>query len=791
MSGPTDGLAAPGSSSYNSATMSVGDGTWNSKTNTFLLPNLQGLNFATMQYNGMGNRFSSMPEYHNLIRAHGAIAALVFLFIVPFAIMFNRFYGRQPWFALKVHIWCQILTILLTTVVFILGNIAVGPARALTNPHHAVGLAIYVLVIFQFFSGWLTHRGEKKRRKSYAPVKAVVHMWFGRLTALLGLAQVPLGLTLYGSPSYLFVLYSLVTAALILIYFILSYVQEKNRGMDYESELSNGQEAKTSGRFGRYATAAAAGVGISALTNRLRHRRDVASRVSESTVSEEKYSQYGHRRQDEQQGFTKKNILGFGALAGVFYWIGGKFGKRGNKQDREERIAASPSVLDSAEAAEEGRYGASPGPSPAPHHALNPNPTRLRRTESNMSESSFASEGAPPRRTGGNGLRNTVVGIGSFAFARKFFKNRRARKEDQRIGELRQQELEDERIQRANSRKYTGDGPRRPVGQSVTSTDLTPIGPPMAAGALGNTPTVRPVLPSGGVEDPFISTLAPPPPPHSVGISTQSWESVDGHQHLVQGAPVVAGYPHQNQGAGIAAGAVVGAVAGLVAGQAMTERDRNRSTSQRRTSGGTVNSQPVSVKLNYHNDGRHVTLRRLTEEEAAAERARHSRNRSRRRRTDSASSLSGTEALSRQSDRYRRTPTENLRPPQPPFLQGNNNNNSNPINNNQIPPVLAHNPMNNQYPPVMPMPNIQYTPPPQPQQPSNIPLSFPPPPPIPYTEPRPTPPQLQSSVGSPVTFDGSLTGGSTVYDDNRRRRRAERAAASRERAAMANRAEYT
>ena len=33
--------------------MHVGDGTWDSQRNTFLLPNLQGLNFDTMRYNGM------------------------------------------------------------------------------------------------------------------------------------------------------------------------------------------------------------------------------------------------------------------------------------------------------------------------------------------------------------------------------------------------------------------------------------------------------------------------------------------------------------------------------------------------------------------------------------------------------------------------------------------------------------------------------------------------------------------------------------------------------------------
>ena len=744
MADSTAGLAPPGSSSYNSATMSVGDGTWDSKTNTFLLPNLEGLNFATMQYNGMGNRFSTMQGYHSLIRAHGVIAAIVFLFLVPFAIMFNRFYGREPWFALKVHIWCQILTLLLTTVVFILGNIAVGPSRALTNPHHGVGLAIYVLVLFQFISGWYTHKREKNRKKSYAPVKAVVHMWLGRVTALLGLAQVPLGLTLYGSPSYLFVLYSLVTAVLIVTYFVLSYIQERNRGLDYESELSYEEEARKTGRWGKYATAAAAGVGISALANRLRHRRGAASRHGGSSVSDEKFSQYGHR-QDTQQGFSKKSILGIGALGATSYWLGGIFGKRRNKKEREDMTEYSGTNSDSMEAAEEGRHGASPGPSPAPHHALNPGSFGHRRQDSAMSEESWESDGTPSRRGAGHGLRNAAIGIGSFAFARNYFKKRKERKENARIEELRQQELEDERIQRANSRKYTGDGAPRASAPSVVSTNLAPIaGPTTAAGALAGPPPIRHVTDTGPEDDPFVSTvpLPPPPPPHSVGMSSHSYESM-GTQRP----------PHQGHGEAIAAGAG-GAAMGMAAAHAMNHR--NRSSSRRRESGGTMNSPPVSVKLNMHSDGRHVTLRRLTEEEAAAERARHSRNRSRRRRAESTSSLSGNEAAY-PTERYRRTPNE-MRQQQENITQNN-------------PTGLG---------------GVQYAP-----TASGVPMPIPPPPPIPYTSPRPTPPHGQSSIGSRATFDESVTGGSTNYDDNRRRRRAERAAASKEKAAKANRAEFS
>lgn len=52
----TPALAPAGSSQYTSDTMFVGDGTWDTERNTFLLPNLVGLNFKTMRYNG---RFQS------------------------------------------------------------------------------------------------------------------------------------------------------------------------------------------------------------------------------------------------------------------------------------------------------------------------------------------------------------------------------------------------------------------------------------------------------------------------------------------------------------------------------------------------------------------------------------------------------------------------------------------------------------------------------------------------------------------------------------------------------------
>jgi hypothetical protein len=47
-----DELSPPGSSTYDSNTLVVGDGTWDFTMNTFLLPNLQPVDFETMRYNG-------------------------------------------------------------------------------------------------------------------------------------------------------------------------------------------------------------------------------------------------------------------------------------------------------------------------------------------------------------------------------------------------------------------------------------------------------------------------------------------------------------------------------------------------------------------------------------------------------------------------------------------------------------------------------------------------------------------------------------------------------------------
>jgi hypothetical protein len=123
----------------------------------------------------MGNRFKDMPEYHTLIVVHGVIGTIVFLGLVPISILIIRYYSRwNPFMAFKLHAWFQVMTLLLSTVVFVTGWFAVGPARSLTNPHHGIGLAIYVMVIFQVLWGWMLHKIESKRQRYHVPLKLVV-----------------------------------------------------------------------------------------------------------------------------------------------------------------------------------------------------------------------------------------------------------------------------------------------------------------------------------------------------------------------------------------------------------------------------------------------------------------------------------------------------------------------------------------------------------------------------------------------------------------------------------------
>lgn len=315
---------------------------------------------------GMGNRFSTLPQYHTLIKAHGILGAIVFLFIVPAAVFYARFYTRRPGYAIRYHAYLQILAVLLTIVLFTLGWFAVGPERSLTNPHHAIGVTILTLILVQIFGGWIIKniKGRSLRVK--------LHQWFGRTIALLGIAQVPLGLALYGSPRYLFILYALWMAFLLFLYFIFDYrawdrPDYEIRDRDGRSEVTRTErtDRKSSGGARWLGPAAAAGGLWALMRGRKKERspsrersrsRSRASRVRsrsrgpevipsrresyierrESHIDEEKHAdRYSERPQKSSGGGFMDRFLGLGAGLGAGALIGRMAGRNNRKADEE------------------------------------------------------------------------------------------------------------------------------------------------------------------------------------------------------------------------------------------------------------------------------------------------------------------------------------------------------------------------------------------------------------------------------------------------------------------------
>ena len=749
---------------------------------------------ANESASGMGNRFFTMTGYHGLIKAHGILAAITFLGLIPAAIMLARFYGRSPFWALRLHIWFQILTFILTTVLFILGFFAVGPERRLSNPHHGIGVAIYVLIIVQFFGGWLIHRKEKGKRRLHIPLKLMLHQWFGRMIALLGIVQIPLGLTLYGSPQYLFILYTIAAFVLVVAYFILSWLHQRRLSRDYDTggsyhagqdEVIDERRDRRSSGLGKVAAAGLGAAGLAALWRRRssRNRRDdndvVGTESGTSYMTNEKYS-------DRSEHGWKSKLLTIGAVAASIAAVKALFGNR--RDDSSDTGPYRPPLggnqsVTTESYIEEGRpprpvtpTGASPG-YVRPSHPLAQSPMTPHHRHSHSSLSYSYTSGSPSRRDRRHTFRDAAATGGALFALRQMFKSRRQRKEDRR--------LEEERIHRANSQgQYTGDGflakrhRRDPLGSQI-STDFSEsviddrhqrpsgnaTGPILggvgaaSAAALADRSRIRPP----GTDPPVIagpsnmpSNIPPIPPIHRTDVDSSGSEvytTASGHQPHHR-------HHHRDEAAAEMAGA---------AGSRRRHSGRTQNTDS-------MESPPVSLKVKMHGDGRHVTLRRLTEEEAAAQREERRRakrasvpaaagiaNSGRRRRNSSFSSSSGGEGaggrMSSADRRWRRTEALERQQAEAMAAQA----------------AAA--------PPVAPPQMGAY------QQPSLTPQ--PPPPPSQYTttaDPRtgqqfnvPPPPPIPTGSGlgpaGSVTSPGTEASGATEYANNRRRRRAERAQA--------------
>ena len=804
-----------------------------------------------------------MDAYHSLIRAHGIIAAITFLGLVPVAIILARFYRRSSFWAMRLHIWTQIMVLILTTVLFILGFFAVGPERNLTNPHHSIGVAIYVLVIVQVLGGCLVHRRAKAKRPTKIPVKLILHHWLGRTIALLGVVQIALGLTLYGSPKELFIVYALGVFGLLVTYFVLSVRHQRRQHYDFDGTSSyfsgedSGLDGSMNHRKSKLGKLAAGGLGAAGLAALMKgrssqHRRensDMGTNSATSYLTDEKYS-------DTSNKGWKDKLLTVGAVAGGIAAVKALFGGRPEKSSdmRPYRppLGGNTSVTTDSYLEQGGRParpvtppGASPGHA-RPSHPLAQPPMTPHHHHSNSSLTYSYTSGSPSRQDRRHTFRNAAATGGTLFAVRQLFKRRGQRKENRHYGDTPPHKVKQDpftgegfspvpdrspnRIpSRASSDFSSSLAPsdarrpsgRRPHRHSYTgpSSDVVGagVGAPgligaTAAATVGDRDHPRPAS-TGHYTEAGPSTTSemeqPPVPPEHRPDADYSSPS-DNHTNA-SGPPHHRHHRHQRQHHNQTDGPSTG-----------------RPSSPRRRSSRTQNtdsmeSPPVSLKVKMHNDGRHVTLRRLTEEEASRQRRANRRakratvpngsadsdsaaglenNRRRRRRNSSFSSASGaegppkgrrssaaavadrqwrrTEALERRQAEEAAAVSPSPADAQPPP----------PLQPSQATPSQSYPPLPQQlyYPPPT---QSQHPPPFHPQAPPMVDPrtgqppnnytdypNYPPPPPIPSSNtPGPNAnASAPSGIGS-ITSPGTEATASTEYANNRRRRRAERAQA--------------
>ena len=518
-------------------------------------------------------------------------------------------------------------------------------------------------------------------------------------------------------------------------------------------------------------------------------------RHSSSYVEDEKFSDYS--REYGGDGVWEDRLLRIAALIGAAGLVTRFFDWR--YKDRDDDVEEYGPGLGGAAAVNEGRHGDGRLPPSGPiapispnhllpenRHPLNqsfpngphpldetipygqrpPNQTFTmgqrshNRRSSEETHSSYESASGEPRRR--HGLRDGIATLGVLGLARNIF-NRRKRNQDQQLAA--------EQEGRVHGGHLTGDGrpprPHRPGSSSISSdtTSLTGDNRPYHGGGIPSIPAgAYPAgaagaavtthqrdrnrneeLPLGGIPR-HVAMPQIPPDPHGIFHADSSGSEVyignDGRNHW-----------RHHDGRDVAAGGIAGGAMGLAAVEAAEASSSRRDQRERRQSAGgsvpVVSSPPVSIKVKMHDDNRHVTLRRLPEAEAAAEREarearRRSKERSGRRRGDSASSLSGTEGS---GDRFRRNQFQERQ--QAEAMR---------IESERLAAARAQ------------------------AQNQKAAMNMPAPPPVPESSSNLRPPRT-ASIGSPGTYDGNTTEASADYANNRRRRRAERAQAKQAREA--------
>lgn len=640
------------------------------------------------------------------------MGALVFLFIIPISVMMVRFYSLHPGYAVVYHSQLAVLSGLMVLVVFILGYFAVGPERSLSNPHHGIGVAIFVLFILQLVGGRLVRHIMKGRS-----LRIMIHQWSGRAIALLGIVQVPLGLTLYGSPKYLFILYTLWMVFLLLLYFILSYraAGRRNHHMSggrsdagqtriTESEYSADYKHDHKGKL-KWLGPLAAVAGIWALIRRKKNhdregsrspsfRRSEAevlpSRRGSDSYYTDKYSELPPPK--KSGGGIMKFIGGAAAAIGAGKLVSGMMNRR-EKNHHDDYSAVStetPRRHRSGRGGPRSDYSSDyytdgyrrgdtqtdlipPSANPAATTYMTRDTGRPSTPDASyprdssrrdFGESEYSSYVSPSRRTAPkkSGIAKGIMGGLGMGWLAAKLTGKRNKKEEDRLRE------EEEMRAGDYGSRFTGDGypspsqrdsrrppaGRRPTGYGDESalsglTESTVETRPQGSSYLpGSVAPVTPTHDRRRSVHDIDPATMPPMPADPHGILHSEPES----SFVSAGTRPGRRPSERRRRAGErAAEAAAARASSLAADEQRRQRDYPDEQDHNRDRYGSPNSQPVSVKVKMHDDrDRNVTLRRLTEEEAMEARGRR----------DSDSSLSGLDSPS-QGRSYRRGSSQQRR----------------------------------------------------------------------------------------------------------------------------------
>lgn len=136
--------------------------------------------------------------------AHGALMIIAWLFMVPLGIGIARFFKHlgHRWYLL--HVGIQISAIIVMIISLIAVFLTTYPKTSFDSPgivmiHAVIGVIVSVMgILVQPILGYLSNKYYNPHRKGAPAYPDKIHWWAGRLTYLLAIANIFIGIDVFG-----------------------------------------------------------------------------------------------------------------------------------------------------------------------------------------------------------------------------------------------------------------------------------------------------------------------------------------------------------------------------------------------------------------------------------------------------------------------------------------------------------------------------------------------------------------------------------------------------------------